>query len=81
LQVRQDEELTKLDGKRRGTSVNRIGMREMRWVLRDATRRKAEKRAMKEAEAKGQRPPHDVHKVKQLPGLLFRRRLFVLVGS
>jgi hypothetical protein len=62
--VRQDEELTKLDGKRRGTSSNRLGMREARWVLRDATRKKAERRLAKDAEAKGLRPPHDIHKAR-----------------
>lgn len=62
--MRQDEELTKLDGKRRGTSGSRLGMREARWVLRDAARKKAERRLAKDADAKGLRPPHDVHKAR-----------------
>lgn len=53
--ILQNEELTKLDGKRRDTA----GVREPRWVLRDTVRRKAERRVRKEAEQRGDPPPHD----------------------
>lgn len=64
-QVQQDEELSKRDGKRRS------GVREVRWVLRDSTRRKAEKRAIRDAEANGHPPPHDIRKVAFILAWLF----------
>lgn len=46
----------KLDGKTR--KVTR-GVREQRWVLRDAERKRGERNLRKEAEQKGLPPPHD----------------------